>query len=93
MSDVGLPLPASVLITPGKLLLVIFAIFVFFAAVNLSFVGSKAEERCDTQPGPFSNSFNTGFQMNSCVCNHYFSFAEACPTPTTLLALDFAAGI
>ena len=94
MSDVALPLPGSAPVTPYKLFLLVFAIYAICAAINLSLVGSKTEEeKCDTRSGPFSSGFNAGFQTSSCTCNRYFSFAEACPTPATLLPLDFTTGL
>lgn len=86
MSDVAIPASGSPAVTPYKLFLLAFAFFAFCAAIDLSFVASKTEEKCDTRPGPFSSGFSAGFETKSCICSSYFSFAEACPTPVTLLS-------
>lgn len=89
MSDVAIPVSGLAAVTPYKLFLLVFAFFAFFAAINLSFVASKTEEKCDTRPGPFSSGFSVGFETKSCVCNGYFRFVEACPIPATPLSLAF----
>jgi hypothetical protein len=94
MSDIALPLPGAAPaqgnVTAFKLYLVAFTVFAILAALNVSLVRSKTEDKCGTRPGPFSSGFNAGFQTSSCTCSSYFSFAEACPTPVMLLPPTFA---
>jgi hypothetical protein len=94
MSAIALPFPGTETdqggVTAFKLYLVAFTVFAILAALNVSLVRSKAEEKCDTRPGPFSSGFNAGFQTSSCTCSPYFSFGEACPTPAMLLPPEFA---
>jgi len=97
MSDIALPFPGTAPaqgnVTAFKLYLVAFTVFAILAALNVSLVRSKTEEKCDTRPGPFSSGFNAEFQTSSCTCSPYFGFAEACPTPATLLPPNFTTGL
>jgi hypothetical protein len=98
MTDVVLPSPglaASWRVTPSQLYLVAFAVFLILGAVNLSLVRAKAERdnECDLRPGSFASGFSNGFQGYSCECSSQFHFAEACPTPTTMLPPNFAPGL
>lgn len=93
MSDIAIPRPGYAPVTPLELYLLAFAIFGIMAALNVSLVGSKAEERCDIRPGPFSSGFSNGFQTYSCECSSPFHFAEACPTPATILPSSFTTGL
>jgi hypothetical protein len=93
MSDIAIGRPAHAPTKSLSIYLLAFALLTILAALNFSLVLSKTKERCDTRPGPFSSGFNTGFQKSACTCNRYFSFAEACPTPATLLPLDFSTGM
>ncbi len=94
MSDVALLLPGHAPVTPFKLYVVAFTVFAILAALNVSLVRSKTEEqKCDTRPGPFSSGFSNGFETYNCECNPPFHFAEACPTPATLLPPGFTTAL
>jgi hypothetical protein len=89
MSDAALHRPGYVPVTPLKLYLLAVTVFAILAALNISLVRDKIEEKCDTRQGPFSSGFSNGFQTYSCECSSTFHFAEACPTPAMSLPLNF----
>jgi len=94
MSDIALPSPGATApwsVTPFKLYLLAFTVFLILGAINLSLVRAKTEREreCDLRPGPFTSGFSNGFQGYSCECSSPFYFAEACPTPATMLPPNF----
>ncbi len=97
MTDIALPPrtrpvqpPAGRIVRALALVAATMLLFAILASINWSAVLAKTERACDLRPGPFSSGFGRGFVTYSCECSSPFHFAEACPTPATVLPSSFA---
>lgn len=92
MSDITLPLPGNSIgwkASSFHLSAILMLLASLLIALNWS-LARTSERECDVRRGGFNSGFSSGFQTYSCECSSLVHFAEACPTPATVLAPDFA---